>query len=90
MDKQSLGSSEPDKNKGLEKKQPIKSSVLKSGKRTYFFDIYNASNDSKYLKITESSLVGENGEHRRNTFLLFTSDVKNFQERLSEIVGALT
>lgn len=72
-----------------EKKQPVKSAVLKSGKRTYFFDIYNAANDSKYLKITESALVGENGEHKRNTFLMFSNDAKNFQDRLTEMVTAL-
>ncbi|EKD90349.1 MAG: hypothetical protein ACD_31C00008G0021 [uncultured bacterium] len=74
----------------MEKKQPIKSSVLKCGKKTYFFDIYLASNDKKYIKINESSFVGENGERKRNTFLLFQEDLVNFQTRLSEIAGEMS
>lgn len=58
-------------------------------KKTFFFDINVASNNKKYLKITESSFVGENGERKRNTFLLFTEDVPMFQERLNEIAGEL-
>lgn len=73
-----------------EKKQPIKSSILKCGKRTFFFDVFKASNDKKYLKINESSFVGENGERKRNTFLLFPEDVLNFQERMNEIASYLS
>lgn len=70
-------------------KKPIQSSVLKCGKRTFFFDVNLASNNKKYLKITESAFVGENGERKRNTVLLFAEDVLNFQERLNEISGHL-
>ena len=72
-----------DKQKQIRK--PVKSSILKCGKRTFFFDVHLASNNKKYLKITESAFVGENGERKRNTFLLFKEDVPNFQERLNEI-----
>jgi len=66
-------------------KQPVKSSTLKCGKRTFFFDVNLASNNKKYLKITESAFVGENGERRRNSFILFPEDVLNFQQRVEEI-----
>jgi len=72
-----------------EKKQPIKSSTLKCGKRTFFFDVNLASNNSKYLKITESTFVAEGQDRKRNTFLLFSDDVPNFQASLNEIVGYL-
>ena len=75
--------------KDAPKKQPIKTSVLKCGKRTYFFDINIASNDKLYLKITESAFVGENGDRKRNSFLMFPEDARNFQERLSEMVGIM-
>lgn len=71
-------------------KKPVQSSTLKCGKRTFFFDVNLASNNKKYLKITESAFVGENGERKRNTFLLFAEDVPNFQERLNEIAGHLS
>ncbi|MCR4305462.1 MAG: PUR family DNA/RNA-binding protein [Candidatus Daviesbacteria bacterium] len=71
-------------------KKPVESSILKCGKRTFFFDINLASNNKKYLKITESAFVGENGERKRNTFLLFAEDVLNFKERLNEIAGHLS
>jgi hypothetical protein len=69
--------------------QPIKSSVLKCGKRTFFFDVKKASNNKNYLKITESAFVGEAGERKRNSFLLFSEDLINFQSRLSELSGDL-
>ena len=78
-----------DRDKTKEIRKPVKSSVLKCGRRTFFFDVNLASNNKKYLKITESAFVGENGERKRNTFLLFQEDVPNFRERLNEIVGHL-
>ncbi len=71
-------------------KKPVQSSVLKCGKRTFFFDVNLASNNKKYLKITESRFVAEGEDRKRNTFLLFQDDVLNFQERLNEIVKHLS
>lgn len=52
--------------------------TLKAGKRTYFFDVKEASNGNNYLKITESTFVKEGEPRRRNTFVLFKDDVKEF------------
>ncbi len=76
-----------DKQKEIRK--PVQSSTLKCGKRTFFFDCYVASNNKRYLKITESAFVGENGERRRNSFLLWPEDILNFQQRVEEIKGYL-
>lgn len=70
-------------------KKPVKSSTLKCGKRTYFFDVNVASNSKKYLKITESQFLGEGQDRKRNTFVLFPEDVLNFQQRVEEIAGYL-
>ena len=70
-------------------KPTVKSSMLRAGKRTFFFDVKLASNNKKYLKITESAYEGEGKERRYNSFLLFANDVPNFQERLNEIAGHL-
>ena len=73
----------------MEKKQPIKSVVLRSGKRTFFFDVNLASNNNKYLKITELTIVGEGQPPKRNSFLLFGQDLKSFQEKLMEVAPEL-
>lgn len=71
------------------KKQPVKSSTLRCGKRTFFFDVNVASNNKRYLKITESRLMGEGEKSQRNSFLLFPEDLVNFQQRLDELAGDL-
>lgn len=77
-------------NKQSEVKKPVKTSMLKCGKRTYFFDVNLASNNKKYLKITESRFVSDGQERKRNSMLLFPDDVINFQDRLNEMVGHLS
>lgn len=70
-------------------KKPVKTSTLKCGRRTYFFDVNIASNSKRYLKITESQFLGEGQERKRNSFVLFPEDVLNFQQRFEEIKGFL-
>lgn len=72
-----------------EVRKPVQSSILKCGKRTFFFDVNLASNNKKYLKITESRFVNEAGDRKRNSFILFPEDVLNFQQRMEEITGSL-
>ena len=67
----------------------VKSAILKAGKRTFFFDVKLASNNKKYLKITESRFVEEGQDRKRNSFILFPEDVLNFQQRFEEIKGYL-
>ena len=70
-------------------KPTVKSSMLRAGKKTYFFDVKLASNSKKYLKITESSFEGEGKERRYNSFLLFPEQVVEFQKNLNEISNFL-
>lgn len=70
-------------------KKPVKTSTLKCGRRTYFFDVNIASNSKRYLKITESQFLGEGQDRKRNSFVLFPEDVLNFQQRFEEIKGFL-
>jgi hypothetical protein len=69
-------------------KKTVKTTTLKCGKRTYFFNVNLASNNSKYLKITESKIEGE-GQFTKNSFLLFPEDAKAFQTELTQIMGEL-
>lgn len=71
-------------------KLTVKSSMLRAGKRTFFFDIKLASNNKKYLKITESAYEGEGKERRYNSFLLWPENIVDFQQRLTEISSFLT
>jgi hypothetical protein len=72
-------------------KKPVKSSALKASGKTFFFDVYVASNEKRYLKVTESRLIKDGDQQRsqRNSFILFPEDLQNFQLRLTEISGDL-
>ncbi len=76
-----------DKKKEIRK--PVQSSTLKCGKRTFFFDCYVASNNKKYLKITESAFQGEDKERKYNSFLIWPENIVDFQQRLTEISNFL-
>ncbi len=84
MEKSNKQSLRPD---GL--KQTIKSSMLRAGKRTFFFDVRLASNNKRYLKITESAFEGEGKDRRYNSFLLFPENIVDFQQRLTEVSNYL-
>lgn len=73
----------------MEPKKAIKSSVLRCGKKTFFFDVNVASNNKRYLKVTESRLVEEGQPQKRNSVVLFPEEVVNFQSRVAEIVKFL-
>lgn len=70
-------------------KQTVKSSMLRAGKRTFFFDVKLASNNKKYLKITESAFEGEGKDRRYNSFLLWPENIVDFQQRLTEVSNIL-
>jgi len=63
--------------------------MLRAGKKTYFFDVKVASNNKKYLKITESSFEGEGKERKYNSFLIWPETITDFQSRLSEVSGVM-
>lgn len=70
-------------------RETVKSSILKCGKKTYFFDVNLASNNKRYLKITESRFVEEGQDRKRNAIICFPEDVQNFQSRFDEVIGYL-
>ena len=70
-------------------KSSLNSAKFRIGKRTFFFDVNVASNDSKYLKITESRFVEEGKDRVRNSVVLFPEDVQDFQKNLKEMAGYL-
>jgi len=63
--------------------------MLKTGSRTYFFDVNLASNNKKYLKVTETRFVKGQEDRVRNSVVLFPEDIQEFQKNLNEMVGYL-
>jgi hypothetical protein len=68
----------------------IKSEMIRCGKRTYFFDVQLASNNKKYLKITETRLMEENEPRKRSTVMIFPEDIDRFNSVLSRVSKLLT
>lgn len=70
-------------------KSSIKSSKFRNGAKTFFFDVNLATNDKKYLKITESRFVGESENRIRNSVVLFPENIKDFQKNLKDMASYL-
>lgn len=58
------------------------SSMLKSGKNTYFIDLKEAKNGSRYLAISETRIDGE--ERKRSTVRIFGEAIPQFQKAIEE------
>ena len=67
----------------------VKSSILRAGSRTYFFDVNVASNNKKYLRVTESRFVEEGKDRIRNSVVLFPENIGDFQKNLREMCKVL-
>lgn len=70
-------------------KNTVKSANFRIGNRTFFFDVNVASNERKYLKVTESRFMGEGQDRVRSSVVLFPEDAKDFQQNLKDIIGYL-
>lgn len=71
------------------KRDAVKSSTFRIGKKTFFFDVNLAANDKRYLKITESRFVEEGKDRIRNSVVLFPEEITEFEKNLRAIVGYL-
>ena len=69
--------------------KPLKSSMVRAGKRTFFFDVKVTSDRKKYLKITESIFEGEGKERKYNSLFIFPETAQDFQDKLNESIGHL-
>jgi hypothetical protein len=68
-------------------KEAIFSKTIKTKGRTYFLDVKEASNGSKYLTICESRKV--DGEWQRNRIMVFENDIPAFYQGLKEAAPSL-
>ncbi|MDH3004005.1 MAG: PUR family DNA/RNA-binding protein [Flavobacteriia bacterium] len=70
-------------------KHMVYSNVLKSGNRTYFFDVKETRAGDYFLTINESKrFFSENGEiiYKKNKIYLYKEDFKEFQEILNNVI----
>lgn len=66
----------------------IYSTMIRSGKTTYFVDIKEAKNGNKYLSISERRVDGD--ENKRTTLRIFGETIGQFCQAIDEAATAAT
>jgi len=66
----------------------IYSTMVRSGKTTYFVDVREAKNGNKYLSISESRISGD--EKKRTTLRVFADTVDQFRQAINEASSAMS
>lgn len=66
----------------------IFSTMIRSGRTTYFLDVRESKNGSKFLAISESRLDSEN-KKQRSTIRVFGDTVQEFRKAIDEAVAAI-
>jgi hypothetical protein len=67
----------------------IMSTLIRCGKRTYFFDLKASKNSERYLTLTESKRhVDDNNDtsYIKQKIFILERDLKNFHQELGKIV----
>lgn len=65
----------------------IFSKTVKSGKTTYFIDIREAKNKSKYLTISESKpSTTDASKFTRKSIIVFDNSIQKFRDALEEAI----
>ncbi len=65
----------------------IYSTMVRSGKTTYFVDVREAKNGNKFLAISETRLDGD--EKKRTTVRVFGETVVQFRQAIEEAAAAM-
>jgi hypothetical protein len=66
----------------MPEKNALYSTMLKSGKTTYFIDLKEAKNGNKYLSISETKIDGE--EKKRSTVRVFGETIDQLKKAIEE------
>ena len=61
------------------------SEMLKTGSKTYFFDIKETRDHKPYLVITESRLKGEGEKPERSSIMIFQDNLQEFAGIVSQL-----
>ncbi|HZH87087.1 MAG TPA: DUF3276 family protein [Brumimicrobium sp.] len=75
-----------------ENKQEVHSTVVRAGKRTYFFDVKETKNKDLYLTVTESkkSIVNGKTTFQKHKIFLYKEDFEKFSEALGETIEKIS
>lgn len=65
----------------------IYSTMVRSGRTTYFIDVREAKNGNRYLMVSETRLDGE--ERKRSTIRVFGETVGQFQQAIDEAAATV-
>ncbi|MDP4220512.1 MAG: DUF3276 family protein [Bacteroidota bacterium] len=75
----------------MEQQQQAKKELFKekvtAGSRTYFFDVKEALNGSKYLTVSEAKKVGDKNEYNR--IMIFENQIEPFTEAFRKVYNFL-
>ena len=63
------------------------STMVRSGRTTYFVDLKEAKNGDKYLSITESKIDG--GQKQKMTIRVFGETIEEFRKAINDAVSAI-
>lgn len=66
----------------------VYSTMVRSGRTTYFIDVKEAKNGNKYLSITESRIDGD--EKKRMTLRVFGDSVEEFRKAIDDAAASVT
>jgi hypothetical protein len=72
----------------MQNNDALYSTMVRSGRTTYFVDVRKAKNGNKYLSIAESRLDGED-KKQRSTVRVFGETVDQFRQAVDEAVLAM-
>ncbi|MBR1880501.1 MAG: DUF3276 family protein [Prevotella sp.] len=67
----------------------LQTSVVKAGSRRYYIDTKQTSNAQKYIVITESKKVKENGTYEINRIRLYPEDFDKFLISLHKTIRTI-
>lgn len=65
------------------------SEMLKTGSKTYFFDIRETKEGKPFLVITESRLKGEGEKPERSSIIIFQDNLAEFAEKIGVMVAKI-
>ena len=68
-------------------REEVFSKKVRSGKRTYFFDVKATRSNDYYVTITESKKRFEDGQFIKHKIFLYKEDFEKFAEGLTDVVA---
>jgi hypothetical protein len=66
----------------------VYSTMVRSGRTTYFIDVKEAKNGNKYLSITESRIDGD--EKKKTTLRVFGDSVGEFRKAIDDAAASIS